>query len=259
MSKIALASSTPVFHLGWQFRLGDLGGRWRVRHRLLRCGLRPGCGAIRPCVAPGRWWRRRRKPLDRHHAAVASHAASACSGLLRLCDQSTTVVMPESSASTMPSRVLAKVSWGRNTPPSWPRMRAKYWPRVQSQAMVRSAVCHRCRWLSTNPGRTIRLRASTTSASEMPSSCPTAEIRSPSISRSPRVGCEPGRHGDQPPALQHDPCAHSDLLARRGPSGSRPTSTHHDARAASGKSRKFDQVMNRPQRWLYGWWGASPI
>src|SRR5215213_4291878 len=91
------------------------------------------------------------------------------------------------------------MSSGRNRPPNRPRIRAKYCPSVQSAAMPRSALCHRCRWLSTSPGSTTHPRQSTISASTDGPTSPIAVSRPPSTSTSPTKGSRPGARGTTHP------------------------------------------------------------
>ena len=66
-------------------------------------GAGTSLGGSRHCGAPPPWANTQRAP----ESTSACTAASACSGVARLCDQSSSVVMPESSASSVPSRLPA--------------------------------------------------------------------------------------------------------------------------------------------------------
>src|SRR5215212_3681260 len=112
-------------------------------------------------------------------------ASSACSGVLLMCDQSRSVVTPESMASSVPRRLPAYTSSGRKAGAKASRISAKYPSSVTSGAMPRTTVSQVCRCESTKPGITMAPVASMTSQSDASMDGATSAISSSSTSTSP--------------------------------------------------------------------------
>src|SRR4051794_26593441 len=113
-------------------------------------------------------------------------AASECSGVLEMCDQSRSVVMPAFIAPHALSKSPMYTSSGRYRPRAVPPMESKYWASVPSGRMLRIGPCHTWRCESTKPGMTIRFEASISVAEAACRSGPIAAIFDPSISTSAR-------------------------------------------------------------------------